>query len=188
MFPTIFEFSKEDIGNVTVLAKISNLVSTTTLKFEFTLVEVINIMKLNVQANDETASVDLDSGSVHIATFKELTFTESLQAGSHINVSIEFGDGEVDETTPSNFLDRSATFKHIYKAPGIYDISISASNVISNLNRAFLDSIYVYDEVNDVRFNVKNVIYDPELYPDANIFQNRSELFTLIFGVAATHE
>lgn len=184
MFPRSFTFSKDDIGDVLITAQISNLVSETSLDFQFTLYEIISGLTVTVTTNGQ--SVDLDESPVHAAKFTELSFEVSFLTGSHFHIEIDYGDGVTDKLTPSSILTSLSSFKHSYEDRNIYNVSIYAYNEVSKFEYKYNESVHIYDEVEEIEFKVENVVYEQDLYPDLQIFDDSSELFTLIFGVAAS--
>ena len=164
----------------------SNIVSKTTLKYQFTLVQKIEDLQLKADSVF-SGVLNLNKSSVDAEEEENLKFIVTVGAGSHVEYMIDYGDGHSD-TKPSPILlakNSVVFFTHQYDIYGKYDVNITAFNLIHSVFYLYETSIHVYETVDSVSFSVKMVNYDQQLY-GGSIFDKSSEVFALLFGTPAT--
>lgn len=173
-----FNFQKEDIGDITVFAYLSNLVSSLTLKFEFTLIEVVQEPIVKVQ--NGIALTDLKNDTVDVAVLSKLIFLVSVSFGSHLDIAINYGDGQSSLFTFDNPLITDASFEHQYTTEGIFSVTVATVNNVSSSMQKYVDAVNVFEVVDDVVSRIQTVRFEQEDVLD--IFVDSSELFALAYG------
>ena len=187
VFPTTLSFGFEEIGDVKVYVVLSNLVSKTIVEYNFTLVEKIDNLQLKAQSTASSGFQDLLTSSIVAAEGEEVKFLVTVDAGSHVEYVIDYGDGNYDAQSSPVLLakDRAVSFSHQYEQNGKYDVNITAKNVIHSLTTDYPSSISVLEIVDNVAYSLQYIDYDEKLY-DSSIFDSFSELFVAIFASPAT--
>ena len=186
LFPVTLKFDYEEIGGVTVYVELWNQVSKTVLKYNFTMVEKIENILLNAESIF-SGTTNLLTSSVEVEEEENVKFIVTVDAGSHVEYSIDFGDGFFDTKKSQVLLAKQSfvTFSHRYKEHGVYDVNITAKNLINSVSRFCSSSIKVYELVANVSNTVKMIQFNEELYGQS-IFDGLSEIFSVLLGVDAS--
>ena len=186
IFPTTLAFGYEEVGDVDVVVELSNLVSKVTLKYSFTMVERIEDLQVDAESSF-SGLLSLENGLVVAAEGESLKFVVFVGAGSHVDYVIYYGDGNSD-AKPSPVLlaiNSVVIFTHDYEDYGIYDINITATNLVHSTNALYPSTIKVLEIVESVIVSVKKIDFDEELY-GSSIFDELSEIFSLLFASPAS--
>ena len=170
-----------------MFAKLSNLVSTTTLKYNFTVIEKIEDLQVKAES-PHSSLLNLEQSSIDAGEEEEVVFILSVQAGSHLNYLIDFGDGNSDTKSSPQLLAKESVviFAHQYDNWGVYNVTVKAENLIHSAERSYPYSVNVFEKVDNLIKTIKDVDYDEDLYEGSSIFDAESELFAILFGSAAT--
>ena len=161
--------------------------SSSILEFEFKLVEKIENIKVTAETS-YSGLLNLESSSVDASENEEVKFLITLDAGSHVTYSIDYGDGSATESKSSSSLfakDTVIVFDHKYNMHGVYKVNVSAKNFISFDSKVLPFEVYVFEVVNNSKHRIENVNYDKELY-GVDIFASASEISALLFGSKVT--
>ena len=178
LIPLNWSFELEDIGDITVLADMSNLVSAMTLTYKFTLVEVVENLLVKIEHHD--VQTNLKNEIINVATSEKLLFIMSFKAGSHLEFAIDYGDGKSDSFISNDLRTTITTFEHQYDIEGIFSIEIVGVNNVSVINQTFDDAINVFELVGNIKSTIQSVRFEQEDVVD--VFGDSSELLATIFG------
>jgi len=188
VFPESITFDYEEVGDVVVYVELSNIVSRTALKYQFTLIEKIEGLKLDVVSSfSGLLNLEDADAAVDAAEDEDLIFVVTVTAGSHVEYTIDYGDGNFDTESPLTLHAKNSVLKftHYYEKYGIYDVNITAKNAIHPMSRFYETSVRVYETVDSISTSVKTVDYNQDLY-GGSIFDQSSEVFALLFGIPAS--